>query len=108
MTNTIKGQRPTHGAAEGKGCALCRSEGLRYQVATDPGKCRALPDPADGRLLDLIEEALAGTASAQPWGVQKIQPTGMAKNRCNGHLLAALTNRWLARHQLMAMTRTGE
>ncbi len=40
---------------------------IAFRVAMRPGKHRVLPATADGRLLDLldlIEEALAGTASA--------------------------------------------
>jgi IS5 family transposase len=36
-----------------------------FRVAMRPGKRRALPDTDEGRLLDLVESALAGTASAQ-------------------------------------------
>lgn len=37
---------------------------IEFRVAMRPAKRRVLPATADGRLLDLIEAALAGTASA--------------------------------------------
>ena len=76
-----------------------------------PGKRRALPDTADGRLEDLIETAKAHIRSKvehpfrvikQQFGFQKTRLRGLAKNRCKIHVLTALTNLYLARGHLLA------
>jgi IS5 family transposase len=41
-----------------------KGKAIRFRVAMRPGKRRVLPDTPEGRLDDLIETALAGTASA--------------------------------------------
>jgi transposase, IS5 family len=41
-----------------------KGKGIGFRVAMRPGKRRALPDTPAGRMDDLIETALAGTASA--------------------------------------------
>jgi IS5 family transposase len=41
-----------------------QGKGIVFRVAMRPGKRRALSDSPEGRLVDLIETALAGTASA--------------------------------------------
>jgi IS5 family transposase len=74
-----------------------------------PGKRRVLPGTPDGRLLDLIETAKVHIRSKgehpfrvikQQFGFQKTRLRGMAKNRCKVHVIAALTNLFLARHIL--------
>jgi IS5 family transposase len=78
-----------------------------------PGKRRVLPNTPDGRLLDLVEAAKAHIrAKAEhlfrvinhQWGFQKTRLRGMAKNRCKINVLAALTNLYLARRQLLGTT----
>lgn len=75
-----------------------------------PGQRRALPTTPDGRLQDLIETAKAHVRAKgehpfrvirQQFGVQKTQLRGMAKNRCNVNVIAALTNLFLAWRQLL-------
>jgi IS5 family transposase len=44
--------------------AEMEGKGIGFRVAMRPGKRRALPDTPEGRIDDLIETALAGTASA--------------------------------------------
>jgi len=44
--------------------AEIEGKGIGFRVAMRPGKRRALPDTPEGRVDDLIETALAGTASA--------------------------------------------
>jgi IS5 family transposase len=82
-----------------------------FRVARRPGKRRALPNTPDGHLLDLIETAKAHIRSKvehpfrvikQQFGFQKIRLRGLAKNRCKINVLAALTNLFLARRQLLA------
>ena len=64
-----------------------------------------------GRLQDLIETAKAHIRAKgehpfrvikQQFGFQKTRLRGMVKNRCKVNVLAALTNLFLARRQLLA------
>jgi len=86
-----------------------RSTELRE--AMRPGKRRALPDIPEGRLQDLIETAKAHIRSKgehpfrvikQQFGFQKTRLRGLAKNRCKINVLAALSNLFQARRQLLA------
>jgi IS5 family transposase len=81
-----------------------------FRVAMRPGKRRALPDTPEGKLLDLIETAKAHIRAKgehpfrvmkQQFGFQKTRLRGMDKNRCKVNVLAALTNLFLARRQLL-------
>jgi IS5 family transposase len=81
-----------------------------FRVAMRPGKRRALPDTPDGKLQDLMETAKAHIRSKgehpfrvikQQFGFQKTRLRGMVKNRCKVNVLAALTNLFLARRQLL-------
>jgi IS5 family transposase len=81
-----------------------------FRVAMRPGKRRALPDTPEGRLQDLIETAKAHIRSKgehpfrvikQQFGFQKTRLRGLAKNRCKINVLAALSNLFQARHQLL-------
>jgi Transposase and inactivated derivatives, IS5 family len=82
-----------------------------FRVAMRPGKRRGLPDTPEGRLQDLIETAKANIRSKgehpfrvikQQFGFQKTRLRGLAKNLCKINVLAALTNLFLARRQLLA------
>ena len=82
-----------------------------FRVAMRPGKRRALPDTAEGKLLDLVEMAKAHIRSKveqpfrvtkQQFGFQKTRLRGLAKNRCKINVLAALSNLYQARRQLLA------
>ncbi len=82
-----------------------------FRVAMRPGKRRTLPDTADGMLQDLIEAAKVHVRSKvehpfriikQQFGFQKTRLRGLAKNSCKINVLAALTNLFLARRQLIA------
>ena len=75
-----------------------------------PGKRRALPDTPDGKLQGLIERAKANNRSKgehpfrvikQQFGFQKTRLRGFSKNRCKIHVLAALSNLFQARRQLL-------
>jgi IS5 family transposase len=77
-----------------------------FRVAMRPGKRRALPDNADGKLQDLIEAAKAHVRAKndhpfwlikQQFGFQKTRLRGLAKNRCKINVLVALTNLFLVR-----------
>ena len=82
-----------------------------FKVTMRPGKRRALPEPPDGKLLDVIETVKAHIPSKvehpfrvikQQIGFQKTRLRGLAKNRCMINVMAALTNRYLARRHLLA------
>ena len=82
-----------------------------FRVAMRPGKRRRLADTPDGRLQDQIETAKAHIRSKvehpfrmikQQFGFQKTRLRGLAKNRCKITVLAALTNLFLARRQLLS------
>jgi len=84
-----------------------------FRIAMRPGKRRALPDTTEGRLADLVETAKAHIRAKgehpfrvikQQFGFQKTRLRGMVKNRCKVNVLAALTNLFLARHQLLCRT----
>jgi len=81
-----------------------------FRVAMRPGKRRALPDTPDGKLQDLIETAKAHIRSKvehpfrvikQQFGFEKTRLRCLAKNRCKIHDMAALSNLFQARHQLL-------
>jgi IS5 family transposase len=82
----------------------------RFRVAMRPGKRRALPDTPEGRLDDLVETAKAHIRAKgehsfrvikQQFGFQKTRLRGMVKNHYKVNVLAALTNLFLARRQLL-------
>ena len=82
-----------------------------FRVAMRPGKRRVLPDTPDGRMQDLIETAKAHVRAKvehpfrvikHQFGFQKTRLRGLAKNHCKINVLAALTNLFLARRQLLA------
>ena len=73
-------------------------------------RSRALPETPGGKLQDLIETAKAHIRSKgehpfrvikQQFGFQKTRLRGLAKNRCKIHVLAALSNLFQARRQLL-------
>ncbi len=82
-----------------------------FRVAMRPGTRKALPDTPDGRVQNLIETAKAHIRSKvehpfrvikQQFGFQKTRLRGLAKNRCKINVLAALSNLYQARRQLLA------
>jgi IS5 family transposase len=86
---------------------------IGFRVAMRPGKRRALPDTPEGRLDDLIETAKAHIRARgehpfrvikQQFGFQKTRLRGMLKNRCKVNVLAALSNLFMVRHQLLCRT----
>jgi len=79
-------------------------------VAKRAGKRRALPDTPAGRLGDPVEPTKAHYHSKgehplrvikQQFDFQKIRRRGMDKKRCKIYVLAALSNLFQARHQLL-------
>ncbi len=89
---------------------------IEFRVAMRPGKRRALPDTHEGRLQDLVEGAKAHIRAKvehpfrvikQQFGFQKTSLRGLAKNHCKMNVLAALTNLFMARRQLLQTSLTG-
>jgi IS5 family transposase len=87
--------------------------GIGFRTAMRPGKRRALPDTPEGRLDDLIETAKAHFRAKvehpfrvikRQFGFQKTRLRGMLKNRCKVNVMAALSNLFMARHQLLCKT----
>lgn len=79
-----------------------------FRVAMRPGKRRALPDTAEGKLQDQVETAKAHIRSKvehpfrvikQQFGFQKTRFLDLARNRCKINLLASLSNLYQARRQ---------
>ena len=86
---------------------------IGFRVAMRPGKRRALPDTPEGRVDDLIETAKAHFRAKvehpfrvikRQFGFQKTRLRGMLKNRCKVNVLAALSNLFMAWHQLLCKT----
>jgi IS5 family transposase len=82
---------------------------IGFRVAMQPGKRRVQAETPEGRWLDLIETAKAHIRSKgehpfrvikQQFGFPKTRLRGMAKNRCKVHVIATLTNLFLARRIL--------
>ena len=93
--------------------AEMEGKGIGFRVAMRPGKRRALPDTPEGRVDDLIETAKAHIRAKvehpfrvmkRQFGFQKTRLRGMLKNRCKINVLAALTNLFMTRHQLLCRT----
>ena len=78
-----------------------------------PGKRRALPDTPEGRVDDLIETAKAHFSAKvehpfrvikRQFGFEKTWLRGMLKNGCKVNVLAALSNLYMVRHELLCRT----
>ena len=90
-----------------------QGRGIGFRVAMRPGKRRALPDTPEGRVDDLIETAKAHVRAKvehpfrvikRQFGFQKTRLRGMLKNGCKVKVLAALSNLFMARHELLCRT----
>ena len=90
-----------------------QGRGIGFRTAMRPGKRRTLPATPEGRLDDLIETAKAHFRAKvehpfrvikRQFGFQKTRLRGMLKNRCKVNVLAALSNLFMARHELLCRT----
>jgi IS5 family transposase len=90
-----------------------QGRGIGFRIAMRPGKRRVLPDTPEGRLDDLVETAKAHIRAKveQPFrvikrqfGFQKTRLRGMLKNRCKVNVLAALSNLFMVRYELICKT----
>ena len=100
----------------------CKARQPSSESPCAPSNPRAFPDTLNGRLENLVEDDPAGTAfppqSAhirakvehpfrvikQQFGFQKTRLRGLNKNQCKVNALAALTNLFMAPHQLLCRT----
>jgi len=90
-----------------------QGRGIGFRVTMRPGKRRVLPDTPEGRLDDLVETTEAHIRAKgehpfrvikQQFGFQKARLRGMLKNRCKVHVLAALSNLFMARRRMLCST----
>ena len=90
-----------------------QGRGIGFRIAMRPGKRRVLPDMPEGRLDDLIGTAKAHIRAKgehpfrvikRHFGFQKTRLRGMLKNRCKVKVLAALSNLFMVRHELLCRT----
>jgi len=90
-----------------------QGRGIGFRVAMRPGKRRVLPDTPEGRVDDLVETAKAHIRAKvehpfrvikQQFGFQKTRLRGMLKNGCKVKVLAALSNLFMVRHELLCRT----
>jgi IS5 family transposase len=86
---------------------------ISFRIAMRPRKRRVLPDAPEIRLDDLIETAKALIRAKgehplrvmkQHFGFQKTRLREMLKNRCKVNLLAALSNLFVVRYELLCRT----
>ncbi len=84
--------------------------GVAWQIAMRPGKRRALPDTAWGRMLDEAERLKAGLRAKvehsfrvvkRQFGYVKVRYRGLKKNTAQLTTLFALSNLWMARGRLL-------
>ena len=94
-------------------CPEMQGRSISFRVAMRRGKCHALPDTTEGRVDDLIETAKAHfrakvehpfSVIQRQFGFHKARLLGMHKNRCKVNVLAALSNLFRARHELLCST----
>jgi len=90
-----------------------QGRGIGFRVAMRPGKRRVLPNTPEGRVDDLIETAKAHFRAKvehpfrvikRQFGFQKTRLRGMLKNGCKVKVLAALSNLFMVRHELICRT----
>jgi IS5 family transposase len=86
---------------------------LTWQIATKRGRIKAMADGRAKRTLERIEKAKASVRAKvehpfrmikRQFGLLKVRFRGLAKNTAHVITLFALSNLWMARRRLMAMT----
>jgi IS5 family transposase len=87
-----------------------QGKGIGFRVAMRPGKRRALPGTPEGCVDGLIETDKPHFRAKvehpfrvikRQFGFQKTRLRGMLKNRCKVKVLAALSNLFIERHELL-------
>lgn len=93
-----------------------RNGKVRWEVAMRPGKRKALPKTAMGRLIDKIEQLKASVRAKVEhpfhivknlFGMKKVRYKGLAKNTAQLYTLFGLANLLIAKRQLFALNAQG-
>src|SRR5665213_900838 len=88
-------------------------KGLRWEIAAKRGRIKAMKDGREKRALERIEKRKASVRAKvyhpfrvikRQFGVMKVRFRGLAKNTAHVITLFALSNLWMARRRLLAMT----
>jgi len=86
---------------------------LEWQIAAKRGKIKAIADGRERRKLEKIEQRKASVRAKvehpfrvikRQFGLMKVRFRGLAKNTAHVITLFALSNLWMARRRLLAMT----
>jgi IS5 family transposase len=90
-----------------------RRKQLTWQIAAKRGRIKALADGREKRALEKIEKAKASVRAKvehpfrvikRQFGMMKVRFRGLAKNTAHLITLFALSNLWMARRRLLALT----
>jgi len=88
-------------------------KGLRWEIAAKRGRIKAMKDGREKRALEKNEKRKASIRARvehpfrvikRQFGLMKVRFRGLAKNTAHVITLFALSNLWMARRRLMAMT----
>jgi IS5 family transposase len=88
-------------------------QGLRWEIAAKRGRIKAMKDGRQKRALERIEKRKASLRAKvehpfrvikRQFGLIKVRFRGLAKNTAHVITLFALSNLWMARRRLLAMT----
>jgi IS5 family transposase len=88
-------------------------KGLRWEIAAKRAKIKAMKDGPEKRALERIEKRKASIRARvehpfrvikRQFGLMKVRFRGLAKNTAHVITLFALSNLWMARRKLLAMT----
>ena len=93
--------------------ARVERQGLRWEIAAKRGRIKAMKDGRNKRALERIEKRKASIRAKvehpfrvikRQFGLIKVRFRGLAKNTAHVITLFALSNLWMARRRLLAMT----
>jgi len=88
-------------------------KGLRWEIAAKRGRIKAMKDGREKRALERIEKRKASVRAKvehpfrvikRQFGLVKVRFRGLAKNTAHVITLFALSNLWMARRRLLAIT----
>jgi IS5 family transposase len=87
--------------------------GIRWEIAAKRGKIKAMKEGREKRAIEKIEKRKASVRARvehpfrvikRQFGLMKVRFRGLAKNTAHVITLFALSNLWMARNKLLAMT----
>ena len=93
--------------------ARVERKGLKWEIAIKRGKFKAMKEGAAKRRLEKVEKRKASIRARveypfrvikRQFGLMKVRFRGLAKNTTHLLTLFALSNLWMARRRLLAMT----